>query len=276
MQDNNTKSTTPELRRVIGALIYGAPEPLTIKGLKKILVNAAEGENANLLPPAAESGFAGISEKEIREAVEALRRDLEERPLGIQLVEIAEGYRLFTDPECSPWMRHVLQTEKPARLSRPSLETLAIIAYRQPATRSEIEAVRGVNVDYVVRNLMELQLVRIVGRSELPGKPLLYGTTQRFLEHFGLKDLHELPGISELARRDQAATATDSAKVKTPPQAQASDGVTSNQTVDDPTEADADAGSPPVDAQNENGPDSQAVRQNDGETSVFAEDPDES
>lgn len=248
---------------MIGALIFGAPEPLTVKALKKILNDAASGEPGEETPPAADSGFAGIDEKDIREAIDALRRELEERPLGIQLVEIAEGYRFFTDPECAPWMRHVLRAEKPARLSRPSLETLAIIAYRQPATRSEIEAVRGVSVDYVVRNLMELQLVRIVGRSELPGKPLLYGTTQRFLEHFGLKDLQELPGIAELARRDREAAATDSDAAEKPSPAAdaASDGASHA----------AAAGCSPDAAGNEDGSDAVSSDKDDGGNSASGE-----
>ncbi len=188
----------PDARRVIASLIYAAPEPLSLKALRKILIEVA----ATADPTDPESAFAGIGEAVVSDALDSLRRDLEERPLGIQLVEVADGYRFLTDPECAPWLRHVLNTAKPARLSRPALETLAIIAYRQPVARAEIEAVRGVSVDHVVRTLMELQVVRIVGRSELPGKPLLYGTTQKFLEHFGIREVRDLPGIAELARRD--------------------------------------------------------------------------
>ena len=270
MEENNTESTTPDLRRVVGALIYGAPEPLTVKTLRKILVNAAATETAGATTSGIETAFAGISENDVREAVETLRRELEDRPLGIQLVEIAEGYRFFTDVACAPWMRYVLQTEKPARLSRPSLETLAIIAYRQPATRSEIEAVRGVSVDHVVRNLMELQLVRIVGRSELPGKPLLYGTTQRFLEHFGLKDLHELPGIAELARRDRVAAANESAPADVPPQPKPSVGPSTGAAVD------ADTQAQPAVARNETLPDAEPSDQHDAEITASAENIDES
>ncbi len=215
MDGNPAEATAPDLRRVIGALIYGAPEPVTVKSLRKILHNVTASETAPETEDETGSLFTKISENEVREAIDALRRDLEDRPVGIQLVEIAEGYRFFTDPECAPWMRHVLQSEKPARLTLPALETLAIIAYRQPVARSEIEGVRGVSVDHVVRNLMELQLVRIVGRSELPGKPMLYGTTQRFLDHFGLKELHDLPGVSELARRDRDATNNEPEKPET-------------------------------------------------------------
>lgn len=204
MEAQQSDLNVPDLKQIIGALIYGAPEPLNVKALRKILREVA----ADLPDDEAKdamAAFSDVSEDVIRSALDALRIDLEQGSCGIHLVEIAEGYRFFTDPACAPWLRHVLQADKPARLSRPALETLAIVAYRQPVARSEIEAVRGVGVDHVVRNLMELQLVRIVGRSELPGRPLLYGTTQRFLEHFGLRDLSELPGVAELARRDQAA-----------------------------------------------------------------------
>ncbi len=210
MEKNAQKSSSPALQKVIGALVFGAPEPLTIKQLHNTLVEVADtaahaGTDGGGSDP--EAAFAEISEDKVHTAVEALRRELEERPLGMRLVETAGGYRIFTDTACAPWLRHVLKAEKPAQLSRPALETLAVIAYRQPVSRSEIEAVRGVSVAHVVRNLLELQLVRITGRSELPGRPLLYGTSQKFLEHFGLKNLGELPGIAELSRRNQEAAA---------------------------------------------------------------------
>ncbi len=218
METSTSQPKTPTLIRVLGALVYGAPEPLTVRALRKILQDVA-AKAADENPPGPEAALVNITDNDIREALESLLATFEQQALGIHLVEIAEGYRFFTDPECAPWLRHVLHTEKPARLSRPALETLAIIAYRQPVARSEMEAVRGVSVDHVVRNLMELQLVHIVGRSELPGKPLLYGTTQKFLEHFGLKGLRELPGIAKLARRDrEAATPAPSSEPLSEPQ----------------------------------------------------------
>lgn len=122
--------------------------------------------------------------------------------MGIILAEVAGRFRFQTDPTGGPWVRQLLNLDKPTRLSKPALETLAIIAYRQPITRAEIEAVRGVNIDSMMRNLLDLQLIRVLGRSELPGHPALYGTTNLFLEHFGLSSVKNLPGIEQLARRE--------------------------------------------------------------------------
>jgi segregation and condensation protein B len=133
-----------------------------------------------------------------------LGKDLASARLGFSIAEVANGYRLVNDASCGPWLRRLLEKGKPSRLSPPALETLAIIAYRQPCTRAEIEAVRGVEVDQMVRNLLELQLIRLVGRSELPGRPWLIGTTQKFLEHFGLNSLDDLPGVEELRRMETA------------------------------------------------------------------------
>jgi segregation and condensation protein B len=131
------------------------------------------------------------------------------------VVEKAEGWQLATDPGFGKWVRQLFPAPKPARLSAPALETLAIIAYRQPITRADVEAVRGVNIDGVLQTLMERGLVKIAGRAEIPGRPLLYETTQFFLDHFGLRDLDELPNAEELRRRylpvTQPVTATDDA-----------------------------------------------------------------
>ena len=125
-----------------------------------------------------------------------------EQQRGFQLIEKAEGWRLATDPKYAPWVRQLFPPPKRARLSAPALETLAIIAYRQPITRADVEAVRGVNIDGVLQTLLEHGLVRIAGRAEVPGRPLLYETTQFFLDHFGLRNLDELPNVEELRKRD--------------------------------------------------------------------------
>jgi segregation and condensation protein B len=182
-----------ELKQVLGALIFSSKRPLKAAELRRLLEEAASDGEA----PAA---FKGAKDKDIVAALEQLRQDLEQSRCGCRLAEGPEGYLFQSDPAAGPWVRHLLDAGKPARLSRPALETLAIIAYRQPITRAEIEGVRGVTVDHVIRMLMEAQLVRIVGRSELPGRPLLYGTTAAFLEHFGLKELRQLPAMDELSR----------------------------------------------------------------------------
>jgi segregation and condensation protein B len=190
------ETTQVELKQVLGAIIFAARQPMTTGAVRKVLQETAEINR--------EEGaiYGGIKEAEIKAALHQLQAECDAGKLGVHLVESAEGFRFQSDPAGGPWVRHMLNVGKPTRLSRPALETLAIIAYRQPISRAELEGVRGVAVDHVIRMLMEMQLIKIVGRSELPGRPMLYGTTTLFLEHFGLKDVKELPGIAELARMD--------------------------------------------------------------------------
>jgi len=140
----------------------------------------------------------GPGRAEIVEALEALAATYERDGRGLRLVHVAGGYQLRTPPEHAPWVRRLLR-ERPPRLSRPMLETLAIVAYRQPCTRLEIEAVRGVDADAVLATLTDRRLVRILGRKEAPGRPLLYGTTKDFLEVFGLPDLASMPPLRDVA-----------------------------------------------------------------------------
>ena len=184
----------PELKQIIGAMLFVRKEPLTVAEIRRVLSATAERRGGIT------SDFAKATEELVREAVDALGRELSERKMGFHVIEVAGGFRLENDANCGPWLRVMLQKGRGARLSLPALETLAIIAYRQPCVRSEIEAVRGVAVDAILRNLLEMQLVRVVGRSELPGRPWMFGTTQKFMEHFGLKCLDDLPGTDELRR----------------------------------------------------------------------------
>ena len=135
---------------------------------------------------------------DIREAIEALEMDYAERPRGFFLQEVAGGYQLRTRPEYADYLRK-LGRSRPFRFSRPALESLAIIAYRQPVTRSEIEYLRGVDSGSVLKTLLEKRLVRILGKKDVPGKPMIYGTTREFLELFGLPDLSSLPTLSEFS-----------------------------------------------------------------------------
>lgn len=204
-----TDNAQPELKQVLGALLFAARKPIAADELRATLAQVTQnGENAV-------HTFDKIQESDIRTALEQLKAEFAERKQGIILVDAPGGLRFQTDPAAGPWVRQLLNLDKPARLSKPALETLAIIAYRQPATRAEIEALRGVNVDAMMRHLMELQLIRIVGRSDLPGRPLMYGTTQLFLEHFGLSSVKNLPGVEQLSRRD-AERAKRSAETKQP------------------------------------------------------------
>ena len=184
------------LTRVIEALLFSAQKPFSIREIGAVLKSAA-----------AESGgpsheFGRVSEAEIAAALEQLKIEYVQQQRAFQLVEKAEGWQLASDPALAKWVRQLFPVPKPARLSAPALETLAIIAYRQPITRADVEDVRGVNIDGVLQTLMERGLVKIAGRAEVPGRPLLYETTHFFLDHFGLRNLDELPNVEELRKRD--------------------------------------------------------------------------
>ena len=141
--------------------------------------------------------FEETSKEQIDSQVQALRQEYEDRGAGIMLAEVAGGLQLATRPEHAPWIRKFRAVKVSNKLSKPALETLAIVAYKQPITRAEVEAVRGVNIGGIMRNLMERRLVKIVGKKDIPGKPMMYGTTLDFLQYFGLKDLSSLPTLKE-------------------------------------------------------------------------------
>jgi segregation and condensation protein B len=140
-----------------------------------------------------------FSADEIRAALAELRTDFEGRGGVIRLLEVAEGFQLATCEVVAERMQKMDHYQHHRHLSKPALETLAIVAYRQPVTRQEIEGIRGVNVDRIVRNLVDKKLIRVMGRKDLPGKPLVYGTTREFLEYFGLKNLADLPTLEEFS-----------------------------------------------------------------------------
>ena len=183
------------LSQVLEALLFSAQKPLTAAELRDALISPGDGDE--LVP----NEFARVKEAEIAVALEQMKVEYTLTPRGFQLVEKADGWQMVSHPDCARWVRQLFPGPKPARLSPPALETLAIIAYRQPITRADVEAVRGVTVEGVLQNLTERGLVKISGRAELPGRPLLYETTQFFLEHFGLRNLDELPNAEELRTR---------------------------------------------------------------------------
>lgn len=184
----------PELKQIVGSLLFGAGKPLTIKELRTCLVETAEryGEEAK--------AFEDVREADLEAVMSELGADLERHKLGFHLQAHGGAFRFQSDPACGKWLKQLLAIGQVNRLSRPALETLAIIAYRQPIAKAEIEKVRGVNVDHMIRMLMEMQLVKIAGRSDLPGRPFLFGTTQNFLEHFGLKELKDLSDLEPMLR----------------------------------------------------------------------------
>jgi segregation and condensation protein B len=180
---------------VVEALLFSAQKPLSIRELAAAIKGA--GTEDDLSP----NEFANVKEAEIAAAIEQLKIEYIQEQRAFQITEKAEGWQLATDPAFAPWVRQLFPAPKPARLTAPALETLSIIAYRQPITRADVEAVRGVNIDGVLQTLMERGLVKIAGRAEIPGRPLLYETTQFFLDHFGLRALDELPNAEELRKR---------------------------------------------------------------------------
>ena len=183
------------LSKVIEALLFSAQKPLSIREMSAAIKDAgAEDELSR-------NEFAEIKQAEVAAALQQLKGEYIQQQRAFQIIEKAEGWQFATDPAFARWVRQLFPAAKPARLTAPALETLAIIAYRQPITRADVEAVRGVNIDGVLQTLMERGLVKIAGRAEIPGRPLLYETTQFFLDHFGLRDLDELPNVEELRTR---------------------------------------------------------------------------
>ena len=182
--------------QVLEAILFASPRPLAAKEIVGLLKSAAsdDSENGDC------AVLAALREGEVHVALMALKDRLATEGRGMLLEETASGWQLVSAVQFGAWVRQLFPGDRPARLSPAALETLAIVAYRQPIARSEIEAVRGVAVDGIMQTLLERGLVKIAGRSEVPGRPLLYGTTQYFLDHFGLRDVIELPNATELRR----------------------------------------------------------------------------
>jgi segregation and condensation protein B len=183
-----------DLKFILESILFSAQKPLSAKELRDLLNTAAEG-NADAKP------WAKTKEPDLVAALEELQKDHETAARSYRVACVAGSWQFVTQPEFAPWLLALLgQKSRPPRLTQPSLETLAIIAYRQPITRTEIEQVRGVAVDGVMATLVERGLVEQVGRAEVVGRPMTYGTTQLFLEYFGLRSLEDLPAADELRR----------------------------------------------------------------------------
>jgi segregation and condensation protein B len=184
------------LGRIVEAILFASQRPVSTKDLQGILKSAAEADKNNPVVAA----FAGIREPVLRAAIDELGAGCTDPSRAYELRETAAGWQLVTKPQFAPWLRQLFPEYRSARLSAPAMETLAIIAYRQPITRVDIEAIRGVAVDGVLQTLLDRGLVKIAGRAEIPGRPLLYETTQNFMDHFGLRNLDELPNVAELRK----------------------------------------------------------------------------
>jgi segregation and condensation protein B len=173
----------PSLKEIVEALLFASDEPLSIKALSAI-VNEADQASAN--------------EPALRECILQLNEEYDRTVRPFRIVEIAGGYQFATRPRFGFWLGRMVQERSRRKLTVSALESLAVIAYKQPVTKPEIEAIRGVNADYVLRTLLERNMIAIVGRAATPGRPLLYGTTKEFLRHFGINDLSELPKPREI------------------------------------------------------------------------------
>jgi len=167
-----------EVKPIIESLLFSAEEPITLRKLTDII--------------------EGVDSAQIQEAIVQLKNDYDTQGRSFQIEEIAGGYQLFTKPEYHEWIAKLRKKSGETKLSQAALETLAIIAYKQPILRADVESIRGVQSGQIIRLLMEKELVKVIGRDESLGHPLLYGTTKKFLECFGLKNVKDLPKIEEL------------------------------------------------------------------------------
>jgi segregation and condensation protein B len=175
----SVQPVSEQLIVVIEAIVFASPEPITLKAILKLL-DAEPKEH-------------------VQAAIAELKRRYDDRPGGLQIVEVANGYQIVTRPELHEWVRRMFHERTTQRLSVPALETLAVIAYKQPITAAEITEIRGVNTSGVIGTLLERGLVKISGRRQVVGRPFLYSTTRDFLDRFGLRDLNDLPRVEDMA-----------------------------------------------------------------------------
>ncbi len=181
------------LKAVMEALLFSSDKPLSLEQVRGVLDN--------------------LSVEEIRRVLEGLKDEYEKSNRGVRVAEVAGGFRMITAPLCAPFLKRLYKERQVERLSRPALETLAIIAYKQPLTRLDIESLRNVNVDGIIRMLLDKELIRVTGRKKAQGRPRVYGTTRQFLEYFGLKSLEELPKIEDFLK-----TSEEKVKIEDKPQ----------------------------------------------------------
>lgn len=177
------ESNILDQKSIIEALIFVSGEPITIDTLKKV---------------------TEIPEQEIKDILNRLISEYKERNSGIFIAEIADGFQMMTAPEFSFYIKRLKNINQSNRLSQAALETLSIIAYKQPITKLEVDLIRGVNSDGAIKSLLDKRLIKIVGKKESPGRPFLYGTTKEFLHYFGLKNLSELPPLENILKEEAA------------------------------------------------------------------------
>jgi segregation and condensation protein B len=176
-----------ELKAILESLLFVSAEPVPLERLMVVI--------------------GTVSKIELRHALQSLREDFDREGRGVQMVELAGGYQIVTRAEHAPWLKRLAKAKASPKLSRSGMESLAIIAYKQPIVRAEIEQIRGVEVSTVLRTLLERKLIRMVGRKDVPGRPIMYGTTKLFLQQFGLSDLSQLPPLREFKELGEAEQA---------------------------------------------------------------------
>lgn len=176
-----------ELKSILESLLFVSAEPISLERLMVAL--------------------GAVSKHELTHALQSLREDFDREGRGVQMVELAGGYQMVTRTEHAPWIKRLAKAKAAPKLSRSAMESLAIIAYKQPIVRAEIEQIRGVEVSGVLRTLLERKLIRMVGRKDVPGRPIMYGTTKLFLQQFGLSDLSQLPPLREFKELGDAEQA---------------------------------------------------------------------
>jgi len=208
-----------DLKFILESILFSAQKPLSVKEIREVLSNAADADDAD----ATVKGLKKTKEDDVTAALEQLAQDHEAAQRSYRLACVAGAWQFVTQPEFAPWLKALVGVKaRPPRLSQPALETLAIIAYRQPITRAEVEQIRGVNVDGTMQTLTERGLVEAVGRAEVVGRPTIYGTTPMFLEYFGLRGLEDLPAADELRKivveHPPAPLTVDPGLATTPPE----------------------------------------------------------
>lgn len=233
-----------ELKFILESILFSSQEPLTTKEIRDVLVEATEhAEEAK--------AFKKVKDDAVMLALEELARDHEQAGRSYRLVCVADRWQFCSQPEFAPWVKALVgEKHRPSRLSQPALETLAIIAYRQPITRAEVESIRGVAVDGVMQTLLERELVQQMGRAEGAGRPITYGTTLKFMEYFGLRSLEDLPAADELRRlpvqKPESLLTVDPGLATAPPEQLQTVEMKSNGTVDLTPDSPASEAAPPA------------------------------
>ncbi|MCU0652355.1 MAG: SMC-Scp complex subunit ScpB [Candidatus Omnitrophica bacterium] len=185
MSENNIKPA-------IEALLFSSEKPLALEQLRQALDNLEAGE--------------------VHRVMEELRAEYVGNGRGLRIVEVAGGFQMVSSPDFAGFLKKLHKDRRPEKLSKQALETLAIIAYKQPVSKFEIESLRSVNIDGVIKSLLDKDVIRIAGRKKAPGRPFVFGTTKKFLEHFGLKSLDELPKMEDFVKKEQANEPQDAAQ----------------------------------------------------------------